>query len=200
MQLHEAAPHAGGRCRSYFDAELGCRIDNGNHLLLAGNSTALDYLERIGARGTLQWPGEAVFPFLDAASGERWAVRPNRGVVPWWILQRDARVPETRAPQYLGRAEAAAGSAVRNRGSVCSAGKATLYRRLWEPLAIAALNTSAEQGSARMFWRILADTLGRGGEACRPLLAADRSLRDLCRACPGAPARPAAPRYASAPA
>ncbi|HEY4470742.1 MAG TPA: NAD(P)-binding protein, partial [Stellaceae bacterium] len=26
--LYEAAPHAGGRCRSYFDAELGCRIDN----------------------------------------------------------------------------------------------------------------------------------------------------------------------------
>jgi squalene-associated FAD-dependent desaturase len=169
VQLHEAAPHAGGRCRSYFDAELGCRIDNGNHLLLAGNSSALDYLERIGARGTLQGPDEAVFPFLDATSGERWAVRPNRGVVPWWILQRDARVPETRVPQYL--------AALKLRQAAPSATVAgvlgrqgSLYRRLWEPLAVAALNTSAEQGSARMFWRILADTLGRGGEACRPLV------------------------------
>ena len=45
--LHEAAPHAGGRCRSYFDSELGCRIDNGNHLLLSANVTALDYLASI---------------------------------------------------------------------------------------------------------------------------------------------------------
>src|SRR5438270_6676191 len=75
--LYEAAPHAGGRCRSYFDAELGCRIDNGNHLLLAGNRAALDYLERIGALGSLEGPPEAVFPFVDAASGECWTVRPN---------------------------------------------------------------------------------------------------------------------------
>ena len=36
--LYEAAPHAGGRCRSFFDAELGVRIDNGNHLLLVRQS------------------------------------------------------------------------------------------------------------------------------------------------------------------
>src|SRR5271165_6383018 len=80
--LYESAPHAGGRCRSYFDAELGCRIDNGNHLLLAGNRAALDYLERIGALGSLEGPPEAVFPFVDAATGERWTVRPNPGTLP----------------------------------------------------------------------------------------------------------------------
>jgi protoporphyrinogen oxidase len=62
--LYEAAPQAGGRCRSYFDAELGCRIDNGNHLLLAGNRAALDYLDRIGGCGSLEGPSEAVFPFV----------------------------------------------------------------------------------------------------------------------------------------
>ena len=40
--LHEAARHAGGRCRSYFDPALGITIDNGNHLLLSGNSDARD--------------------------------------------------------------------------------------------------------------------------------------------------------------
>ena len=35
--LHEAAPHAGGRCRSYFDPKLNATIDNGNHLVLSGN-------------------------------------------------------------------------------------------------------------------------------------------------------------------
>ena len=27
--IYEAGPACGGRCRSYFDRELGCRIDNG---------------------------------------------------------------------------------------------------------------------------------------------------------------------------
>ncbi|MBV9016011.1 MAG: NAD(P)-binding protein, partial [Alphaproteobacteria bacterium] len=40
VSLYEASQHAGGRCRSFFDPELGCRIDNGNHLLLAANTAA----------------------------------------------------------------------------------------------------------------------------------------------------------------
>src|SRR6202011_2198000 len=43
IALYESSQHAGGRCRSYLDAELGIRIDNGNHLLLAGNTAALAY-------------------------------------------------------------------------------------------------------------------------------------------------------------
>jgi squalene-associated FAD-dependent desaturase len=169
VQLHEAGRHAGGRCRSYFDTELGCRIDNGNHLLLAGNHAALDYLELIGALDTLDGPPEAVFPFIDAATKQRWTVRPNRGVLPWWVLSAKTRVPETRAIHYfaaLGLRQADPSATV---GAVLDQ-KSGLFRRLWEPLAIAALNTSAEQASATLFWRILAETLGRGGAACRPLL------------------------------
>ena len=45
--LHELAPHAGGRCRSYFEPALGITIDNGNHLLLSANHAALDFLKAI---------------------------------------------------------------------------------------------------------------------------------------------------------
>jgi squalene-associated FAD-dependent desaturase len=167
--LHEASPNAGGRCRSYFDPELGCRIDNGNHLLLAGNRAALDYLDRIGARASLEGPPEAVFPFVDAATGERWTVRPNRGALPWWIFHSSRRVPHTRAFDYLAPLalrRADPGAAI----TAVLDGRATLFRRLWEPLAIAALNTAAEQASATLFRRTLADTLERGGAACRPLV------------------------------
>jgi hydroxysqualene dehydroxylase len=169
VQLHEAARYAGGRCRSYFDAELGWRIDNGNHLLLSGNHAALDYIKRIGADGTLDDPLDAVFPFIDAASEQRWTIRPNPGVLPWWIFRAERRVPETRARDYI--------AAFASRRADISATVAEvlgreqrLFHCLWEPLAVAALNTSAEQGSARLFWRILAETLGRGGAACRPIL------------------------------
>src|SRR5215472_10932117 len=101
VHLYEASRHAGGRCRSYLDAELGCRIDNGNHLLLAGNHRALGYLELIGALDTLEGPREAIFPFMDAETGRRWILRPNRGAVPWWVSSVKRRVPETHATDYL---------------------------------------------------------------------------------------------------
>jgi len=169
VRLYEAGRHAGGRCRSYLDAELGCRIDNGNHLLLAGNSAALRYLGRTGALGTLQGPREAVFPFVDLRTGERWTLRPNRGTLPWWILSARRRVPESRATDYLDalalrRAEQSATVA-----EVLDQNR-PLFRRLWGPLAVAALNTGVEGASARLYWRILAETLGRGGAACRPLV------------------------------
>ncbi len=101
VSLYEAGPHAGGRCRSYFDAELGCRIDNGNHLLLSGNTAALGYIERIGALDTFEPPGEAAIPFVDLADGARWCVRPGSGAIPWWVLRATRRIPGTRARDYL---------------------------------------------------------------------------------------------------
>ncbi len=172
MRLYEASRHAGGRCRSYLDAELGCRIDNGNHLLLAGNHRALRYLEQVGALDTLHGPPEAVFPFIDAETGRRWILRPNRGAVPWWISSSKRRVPGTRATDYLtilALQRADIGATViealdRNK---------QVFRCLWGPLAVAALNTSADQASARLYWRTLEETLGRGGAACRPLVPRD---------------------------
>ncbi|MFX4929744.1 FAD-dependent oxidoreductase, partial [Acinetobacter baumannii] len=78
MTLYEAGAQAGGRCRSYVDEVLGCRIDNGNHLLLSGNNRARAYLATIGAAATLAGPRQAVFSFFDLATDERWSVRPNR--------------------------------------------------------------------------------------------------------------------------
>ncbi len=172
VKLYEAGLHAGGRCRSYFDTELGCRIDNGNHLLLAGNKAALRYLEHSGALETLQGPREAVFRFIDAATGQRWVVRPNRGVFPWWILSAKRRVPETRAADYLAAVALRRADPAATVGDVLGR-EHPLFRRLWEPLAVAALNTSAEGASARLFWRTLAETLGRGASACRPLVPND---------------------------
>src|SRR5262249_25466670 len=101
VNLYEAGRYAGGRCRSYFDSELGCRIDNGNHLLLAGNKAALRYLAQIDALDTLEGPQEAVFPFIDIGTGQRWTLRPNHSAIPWWIANPKRRVPETRATDYL---------------------------------------------------------------------------------------------------
>jgi squalene-associated FAD-dependent desaturase len=170
VTLYESGPQAGGRCRSFVDSELGCRIDNGNHLLLTGNAAALAYVERIGALDSFERSAEAAIPFVDIQTGERWAVRPGRGSVPWWVLSAARRVPGTRARDYLDALRlwrAAPGDTV---AAVLAPGT-VLFRRLWEPLAVAALNTGVDDASAPLLWRVLAETIGRGAAACRPMLA-----------------------------
>ncbi|CAH2600952.1 Hydroxysqualene dehydroxylase [Rhodovastum atsumiense] len=168
VTLYEAGPAAGGRCRSYFDRGLGCRIDNGNHLLLSGNQAAMAYLDRIGARASLGGPGEALFPFVDLASGTRWTLRPDAGRIPWWILRPDRRVPGTRLREYLqllALRRAAPEASVTDVLDPAS----PLYRRLIEPLAVAALNTPPQEALAGLLRQVVEQTLLRGGAACVPL-------------------------------
>jgi len=170
--LYEAAPQAGGRCRSYLDTTLGCRIDNGNHLLLSGNRAAMRYIDMIGGRGTLTGPERAVFAFLDRQTNERWVLQPNEGRIPWWILIPERRVAGTSAVSYLAARRLLEGgrdAVVTDRVNP----RARLYRRLWQPLAVAALNTEPEAGSAELFATIVRETLGAGGKACVPLLPRD---------------------------
>src|ERR1700736_271258 len=94
--LYEAAPQAGGRCRSYFDAELGCRIDNGNHLLLSANRTALAYLKRIGGLDSMVSPRTPRFDFCDFGDDSRWILKPGASRMPWWIFDAARRVPGTK--------------------------------------------------------------------------------------------------------
>jgi hydroxysqualene dehydroxylase len=170
--LHEAARQAGGRCRSYDDATLGCRIDNGNHLMIAGNTAAMAYLRAIGAADTLIGPPEPAYPFLDLASGERWVVRPNSGRLPWWLFCAARRVPGTRTLDYL-RALRLAFVGRDDTVADMLDPTATIFHRLWQPLAVAALNTEVEHGAAVLLGRVLRESFGAGGSACRPLVPRD---------------------------
>ncbi len=166
VTVHEAAPSAGGRCRSYFDRELGLTIDNGNHLLLSGNGAAMAYLRETGAGDALGGPAQAVPPFVDVGSGRGWALRINAGRLPWWILLPSRRVPGTRVWDYL---PLAALGRVRDDRSVAELlPRSLLFERLLEPLAIAALNTPPEQGLGRLLGAVVRETLMRGGAACVP--------------------------------
>ena len=166
VTLYEAGPAAGGRCRSYFDRELGLSIDNGNHLLLSGNKDAFAYLKAIGATDKMGGPKTAIFPFIDLGTNTRWTVRPNRGPVPWWILSPGRRVPHSRLVDYLA---VAALTGLRDDKTVAEALRhGWLYWRLLEPLAVSALNTSAREGLARSLGAVLRETLMLGGGACIP--------------------------------
>lgn len=170
VTLYEAQAQAGGRCRTFHDPRLGREIDNGNHLVLTGNRSVARYTRTIGAADRLVAAPDARFDFADLADGARWRVTMSDGPVPWWIFQKAHRVPGTGWSDYLhavslGRAgpEATVAEAIPARGPIWS--------RFWEPMTLAVLNTLPQHGQARLLWRVLEETILKGGRHARPMLA-----------------------------
>lgn len=166
VQLHEQAPQAGGRCRSFYDATLDRTIDNGSHLALSGNHALVDYARRIGAGAALVEQTPAAFPFLDVRNGDAWTLRPG-GL---WLFDPQRRVPHSRPWQYLAALRAVLATAGQSVDDALPPDGA-LHERLWRPLAVSALNAPTARASARLFGAVMRETLLRGESACRPLLA-----------------------------
>jgi len=170
--LHEAANHAGGRCRTYHDPALDMAIDNGNHLVLSGNRATMDFVATIGARDRLHGPSTASFPMIDMATNERWTIRINDGRFPRWIFDPAARVPGTSALQYLTLARLLWAKGHRTIGEVIAC-QGPVYERLLDPLLRAALNTEPREASVGLASAVLRETVVAGGRECHPLIARD---------------------------
>ena len=170
VEVSEAAAQAGGRCRSFHDAQLDMTIDNGAHLVLSGNQAVARYLALIGASDRLAGPDHARFVFTDMATGERWTIRPNEGPVPWWVMSPSRRVPDTTAADYLGLAGLLYPKAD-DRVDQAITAKGLVWDRLMAPFLLAALNTAPETGSAALAAAVVRETLAKGGRAYHPRIA-----------------------------
>lgn len=166
VTVHEATRQAGGRCRSYDDAATGMHIDNGTHLLLSGNHSAVDYLKAIGVTPDF---APANFRFVDGATGESWILRLGDGSLPTWIFDAGSRVPQTSLLDYIKLVPLLIGGADRPLREVLDR-DSELYRRLLDPLMVAALNIDTPSGSSQLAAQVACETLLRGGQACRPLV------------------------------
>jgi squalene-associated FAD-dependent desaturase len=172
VHVHEAMQQAGGRCRSYFDVATGLTIDNGNHLLLSGNTAAVSYSRSIGTEAGLVGPDSAEFPFVDLVGDRRWTLKLGNGRLPLWVLDEKRRVPGTQLRDYLALAPLIWSPASRLVGDAIPC-QGTLYRDLVQPLLLAALNVDPPEGSAGLAGAVVRKTLLAGGQACRPLIARD---------------------------
>jgi len=170
VTLYEASSHAGGRCRSFYDTALDCIIDNGNHLLLSGNTAVFEFLKTIGAEHTLIGPKEPIFKFIDVRDGAQWSVRPNMSRIPWWIFCADRRVPCSSWVDYISALKLFFASPNKTLTEILPP-SSPLFERYWEPLAVSVLNTPVDQAAASLLWPVFAETFGRGGHASRPMIA-----------------------------
>jgi phytoene dehydrogenase-like protein len=152
--VHEAARHAGGRCRSFRCTRLDRVIDNGTHLLLGANRHALAFARAVGGIEALE-AVEARFPFFDLASGDQWTVSPDR------LSTGMAETALALGLPWVSRRQTVARRLGRTRS----------YRTMWAPLCEAILNTPPEQASARLLGCVLREVLLGGKTSMRPYVA-----------------------------
>jgi hypothetical protein len=146
--LYEAAPQAGGRCRTVRAAD-GFDHDNGTHVLFTANRAALGLLEAVGARADWIEPEPEGLPVYDPAAGGLVRI----GLSPWSWGSRRLRPAGMVARDLLRLARLALPLGDRPVGSVM-AGSA-LGPAFVEPLTVAVLNTPMEAASSRRLGRAL---------------------------------------------
>ena len=175
VTLHEAAPHAGGRCRSYFDPKMGTQLDNGAHLMLSGNVEVTAYLKAIGSEDQMDAAPTARFDFFDAKSTKRWALDlgAGRGLfsVMCALMRAHNRPPGVSIWGLLKDLNALKSGAKKTVGECV--GTSSAFTTFWEPLCVAVLNAPPSEAAAVLLWRVLADTALKGGVLARPIIARD---------------------------
>ena len=168
--VHEATDNAGGRCRSYHDAVTDMRIDNGTHILLSANTAALGFLKEIGASHLVTGAPSAAYPFVDLKTNERWTLDLGASRCSPWMFDPKRRALGTRAVDYLPLLRLLWPAHGKALGDIMAC-DGPAYARVMQPFLLAALNIDPREGSGDLARAVVLETMGAGGQACRPYLA-----------------------------
>ncbi len=181
VTLWDMAPQAGGRARSWQDAQ-GHWLDSGQHILIGVYRDTLDLMRLVGADPEalmhrmpltlvnaegqgLRWGrGGPLVAGLQAVLGHTgWGWSERLGLARWGagLLLRGLRCP---ADWSVAR--------------LCQDMPEAVRSELAEPLCVAALNTRLEEASATVFLRVLRDAL-LGGPGAADLLLPRAPLQAL---------------------
>jgi squalene-associated FAD-dependent desaturase len=169
LVLHEAAPRAGGRCRSWADPILGTDIDNGTHAVLGANHRLMIYAEAIGAANRLHWFEEGV-PFFDLRTGARWTIAAPTDLLKLARLHAGSLRRDLAMALHLAAPWGPAHVADRLKMS-----GGCLAPLFWEPLTRAVMNAAPDRAAAAPFARALRRVIG-GGRAGMRMAVARSSL------------------------
>ncbi len=170
VALYEAAPQAGGRCRSYFDPVLGQTIDNGNHFVLTGNhaTMGLSAPHRRGAKAGRS--GKAAHLLRRHPRREALDACTERRSDTVLAFRRHAARSRHACVGLSGDRQASVCRPRQRIGDVLSC-KGALWERLLRPFFLGALNTQPEGASAALAGALVRETFARGGNAYRTRIA-----------------------------
>ncbi len=180
VQVFEARPALGGRAAAFRDPVTGERVDNGQHVLAGCYTETLTFLRRIGSLGRLHRQTTLRVPMIDEDGRSSVLALPPlpspinlvAGVLAWeaigWV---DRLSILALGPALRGRAPADPNLTLRQwldeqRQSP------RLCHMLWEPLALAALNQSADQAGVPPFLAIVRRMFGGDADAAAILVPA----------------------------
>ncbi|MFM8467591.1 MAG: hydroxysqualene dehydroxylase HpnE [Oxalobacteraceae bacterium] len=177
VTLFEAARTAGGRARRV--EHQGRTLDHGQHLLLGAYRDTLHMMRQVGidpARAMLRLPLQMRYP---PGTGGMDFVAP-RLPAPFHLLLAVLRARGLSAADKLSLTRFATAARWMDWHLDIDCSVTTLLDRfdqterlvqlMWRPLCIAALNTPPERASARVFLRVLGDSLGATRSASDMLL------------------------------
>ena len=182
----DARPRLGGRATAFVDRATGEMVDNGQHVIFGCYHETLAFLRRVGAENGVRLQPALRVPFVDVAGGTTELLCPPlpaplhlvAAVLDWpalgfrdrWSVLRLAGpvrlarrlLDHERAPRrgaFALKAVASPGETVETWLRLNGQGDA-IRERLWNPLAIAALNQSPAEAAALPFVRVLAGLFG----------------------------------------
>lgn len=167
VHVFEAAPVLGGRARRVArrHPQVAGELDNGQHLLLGAYRHTLALMRRAGVD-----PDVALLRLpLQMAYADGWRLQAPRLPAPWHLvgmgltargLGWHERAALAKVLSLLrADGEAGGGDSAQTVAAWLAQSPPSLQQRLWFPLCVAALNTPAEQADARVFRRVLRDSL-----------------------------------------
>lgn len=166
ISLFEMAPTLGGRARSLEPDADGDRLDNGQHILIGAYRRTLALMDTVGADASRllhRQPLELRYP---SGAGLRMPAGPA-----WLVFGAAvARAEGWNWRDKLALVRAAGGWALAGFrcdarltvDELCRGLPAPVRQLLIDPLCVAALNTPATAASARVFLRVLRDSLFAG--------------------------------------
>ena len=163
----EARPSLGGRASAFVDPATGERVDNGQHILTGAYRETFRFLRRIGTESQVYLqPGLAVDIIEKDGRASRLAcpaipapLHMLVGAMRWTAIDWEDRKALLRM-RNGGRPGADPHATVRQ-WLEWHEQTPRLIELLWEPLAVAALNQSIDEGAGEMFGKVLKRTFTR---------------------------------------
>ncbi len=189
--LLEASPKLGGRAYSFYDKELSCTIDNGQHIMMGCYSNTLQFLEIIGAADELEIQERLNVVFVNsqaqqhelALKSDIYPLNLTRALLNFKAIGMKERLKivdfflDLAFTEDTDLEDITVFEWLKEKGQSDSS-----IKSFWEILSIGTLNSRIEEASAATFSRVLKAVFLQGNDALKIILP-KRGLSEMYCGC-----------------